>query len=92
MVKILEKVGCSVHYNVEQTCCGQPAYHSGHWDDCKEVGEKLIKEFIQPKLLLNIRKPNGVDANHKGMNDHFNPFFESDIKAGHFFMSDGYDP
>ncbi|MFN7294877.1 MAG: heterodisulfide reductase-related iron-sulfur binding cluster, partial [Bacteroidota bacterium] len=46
MVKVLDKVGCAVNYNVEQTCCGQPAFHSGNWDDCKEIGEKFIKEFL----------------------------------------------
>ena len=27
MVKVLEKVGCKVVYNAEQTCCGQPAFN-----------------------------------------------------------------
>ena len=29
MVKVLEKVGCAVNYNPEQTCCGQPAFNAG---------------------------------------------------------------
>lgn len=52
MVKVLEKVGCAVNYNVDQTCCGQPAFHSGHWDDCKEVGEKFIKEFLNERYIV----------------------------------------
>lgn len=52
MVKVLDKVGCSVNYNIEQTCCGQPAFHSGNWDDCKEIGEKFIKEFLNERYIV----------------------------------------
>jgi L-lactate dehydrogenase complex protein LldE len=45
MVKVLEKAGCSVDYNVNQTCCGQPAFNAGFWDECKEVCTKFIKDF-----------------------------------------------
>ena len=52
MVKILEKVGCGVNYNPEQTCCGQPAFNMGYWDDCKEVGEKFIREFLNDRYII----------------------------------------
>lgn len=29
MVKVLERFGCNVTYNANQTCCGQPAYNAG---------------------------------------------------------------
>ena len=29
MVKVLEKAACEVHYNTNQTCCGQPAFNAG---------------------------------------------------------------
>ena len=53
MIKVLEKVGCSINYNVEQTCCGQPAYHSGNWNECKEVGEKFIKELLNDRYIVS---------------------------------------
>ncbi len=52
MVKILEKVGCGVNYNPEQTCCGQPAFNAGYWDDCKTVGEKFIREFQNDRYIV----------------------------------------
>jgi L-lactate dehydrogenase complex protein LldE len=52
MVKVLEKVGCTVHYNPEQTCCGQPAFNAGYWDQCKEVGDKFIKEFQNERYIV----------------------------------------
>ena len=45
MVKVLEKAGCTVHYNTNQTCCGQPAFNAGFWDDAKQVCGKFIKDF-----------------------------------------------
>ena len=52
MVKVLEGVGCRVNYNTQQTCCGQPAFNSGHWADAKEVGEKFLKEFKGDKYIV----------------------------------------
>jgi L-lactate dehydrogenase complex protein LldE len=45
MVKVLEKAGCTVSYNTSQTCCGQPAFNAGFWDDAKSVCTKFIKDF-----------------------------------------------
>jgi L-lactate dehydrogenase complex protein LldE len=53
MVKILEKVGCGVNYNPEQTCCGQPAFNAGYRDDCKAVGEKFIREFQNDRYIVS---------------------------------------
>ncbi|TAN18333.1 MAG: (Fe-S)-binding protein [Chitinophagaceae bacterium] len=45
MVKVLEKAGCTVDYNPDQTCCGQPAFNAGYWDEAKAVGQKFLKDF-----------------------------------------------
>ena len=45
MAKVLEKAGCNVQYNTNQTCCGQPAFNAGFWDEAKEVCSKFIKDF-----------------------------------------------
>jgi L-lactate dehydrogenase complex protein LldE len=45
MIRVLEKAGCKVSYNPSQTCCGQPAFNAGFWDDAREVCTKFIKEF-----------------------------------------------
>ena len=44
-VKLLDKAGCQVIYNTEQTCCGQPAYNAGFWDDAKKIGQKFLNDF-----------------------------------------------
>jgi len=45
MIKVLEKAGCTVSYNTSQTCCGQPAFNAGFWDEAKAVCSKFIKDF-----------------------------------------------
>jgi len=45
VVKVLEKAGCEVAYNANQTCCGQPAFNAGFWDDATDVAEKFIRDF-----------------------------------------------
>jgi L-lactate dehydrogenase complex protein LldE len=45
MVKVLEKAGCEVAYNTNQTCCGQPAFNAGFCDESRAVAEKFLKDF-----------------------------------------------
>jgi len=45
MVKVLEKAGCTVTYNTNQTCCGQPAFNAGFWGEAKDVCTKFIEDF-----------------------------------------------
>ena len=45
MVRVLEKFGCKVKYNSNQTCCGQPAFNAGFWDDARSVCTKFISDF-----------------------------------------------
>ncbi|WP_217606041.1 (Fe-S)-binding protein [Chitinophaga sp. GbtcB8] len=45
MVKVLEKLGCNVSYNSNQTCCGQPAFNAGYRDECRAVATKFVKDF-----------------------------------------------
>lgn len=52
MVKILEYLGCIVHYNPNQTCCGQPAFNAGYWNEAKEVGYKFLKDFDSEHYIV----------------------------------------
>ncbi|MCR5886255.1 (Fe-S)-binding protein [Hymenobacter sp. J193] len=45
MVKVLEAVGCEVHYNANQTCCGQPAYNAGYKTEACTVARKFLHDF-----------------------------------------------
>ncbi len=45
MVRLLEKMGCTINYNPNQTCCGQPAYNSGFEKEAKNIAKKFLKDF-----------------------------------------------
>ncbi len=52
MVKVLEKACCEVSYNTNQTCCGQPAFNAGFWDDAKDVATKFLKDFDGTEYIV----------------------------------------
>ena len=52
-IKLLEKVGCEVIYNPNQTCCGQPAFNAGFWDDAKAVGSKFLEDFTDQHFIVS---------------------------------------
>jgi L-lactate dehydrogenase complex protein LldE len=52
MVKVLEKFGCEVEYNTNQTCCGQPAYNAGFRNEAKEVCTKFINDFKGNNIIV----------------------------------------
>lgn len=51
-VKILEKLGCDVKYNPQQTCCGQPAYNAGFLSEARSVSEKFIEDFSGDEYIV----------------------------------------
>lgn len=53
MVKVLEKAGCQVMYNANQTCCGQPAYNAGYVSEARSVSEKFIHDFSGEELIVS---------------------------------------
>ena len=52
MVKLLEKLGCDVQYNDKQTCCGQPAFNAGFWEQSKHVCGKFIEDFAGTDYIV----------------------------------------
>lgn len=52
MLKIFNKLDVTVHYNEEQTCCGQMAFNSGFWDEAKAMGEKFINDFSNNRYIV----------------------------------------
>ena len=52
MVSVLEKAGCEVSYNPKQTCCGQPAFNAGFWDDARSICTKFLKDFSGAEYIV----------------------------------------
>lgn len=52
MVKVLEKAGVKVHYNPDQTCCGQFAFNSGYREEARKLGIKFINDFNNQRPIV----------------------------------------
>jgi L-lactate dehydrogenase complex protein LldE len=46
-VKVLEHLGCAVEFDSAQTCCGQPAFNSGDWEEAKKVAARCKGIFTK---------------------------------------------
>lgn len=53
MVKVLEKLGCKVSYNENQTCCGQPAYNAGYHNEATDVARKFLQDFKEKSYIVS---------------------------------------
>jgi len=51
-IKLLDRVGCRVKYNQEQTCCGQPAWNSGYKETTRPVAQKWLNDFDTPNYIV----------------------------------------
>lgn len=52
MVPIVEKAGCNGAYTTKQTCCGQPAFNAGFWDESNDVCKKFLKDFDGAEYIV----------------------------------------
>ena len=53
MVKVLRRAGVkNIVLPEGQTCCGQPAYNSGHQDETREIAMKFIEDFKESKYIV----------------------------------------
>jgi L-lactate dehydrogenase complex protein LldE len=52
MVTILERLGHTVDYPEAQTCCGQPAFNSGYWDEARVVAKRQMAVFRDAETVV----------------------------------------
>ena len=51
-IRLLEMAGCTVNYNPEQTCCGQPSFNSGYWKETKTLAVKFLNDFENADIIV----------------------------------------
>ena len=76
MVKVLERLGCNVHYNPAQTCCGQPAFNAGYWDDARAVARKFLQDFNAASYIV---APSGSCTGY--VRNYFEKLFPNDTES-----------
>jgi L-lactate dehydrogenase complex protein LldE len=73
MVRILARYGVEVEFPKIQTCCGQPAFNSGFWDEARTTARTLLEAFDDSDFVVS---PSGSCS---GMIHHYYPkLFEKD--------------
>lgn len=75
-LKLLEKTGCEIIYNPDQTCCGQPAFNSGYWDEARSLAEKFLTDFNSENSIVS------PSASCTGfIKNYYNKLFKNDPAA-----------
>jgi len=51
-VKVLRRIGYEVEFPEDQTCCGQPAFNTGYWDEARPCAEHFVQVFKHADLVV----------------------------------------
>jgi L-lactate dehydrogenase complex protein LldE len=52
VVKVLEKLGCTVEFPEAQTCCGQPMWNNGFHDETRKLARRMIEVFEDAEFVV----------------------------------------
>ncbi|MDR2962657.1 MAG: (Fe-S)-binding protein [Bacteroidales bacterium] len=52
-ITLLQKVGCEVQYNPNQSCCGQPSYNSGYTAQTQAMARKFLQDFVGNDIIVS---------------------------------------
>jgi L-lactate dehydrogenase complex protein LldE len=52
VVEVLERLGYSVHFPKDQTCCGQPAFNSGYRSEARAVARHFLDVFEESEYVV----------------------------------------
>jgi L-lactate dehydrogenase complex protein LldE len=52
MADVLERLGYAVEFPEAQTCCGQPAFNSGWWDEARQVARHTLKVLQDAEYIV----------------------------------------
>jgi L-lactate dehydrogenase complex protein LldE len=51
--RLLERLGIELSYPEDQTCCGQPAFNAGHWEDARRVARQFLRAFEDSEIIVS---------------------------------------
>jgi L-lactate dehydrogenase complex protein LldE len=52
VVEVLERLGYTVDFPKDQTCCGQPAFNSGYRNEARTVARHFLKTFESSEFVV----------------------------------------
>ena len=75
VIRILEHLGIEVDFPLSQTCCGQPGFNAGYWDEARSVAKQFLAAFAQAEVIIT---PSGSCASM--IRHYFPQLFAEDIR------------
>jgi L-lactate dehydrogenase complex protein LldE len=51
-VRVLRRIGCEVSYPQDQTCCGQPGFNTGYWNEARPCAERFLRVFKDAETIV----------------------------------------
>ena len=51
-VRVLRRLGVDLDFPKDQTCCGQPAFNSGHWSEARPLARRFLKVFRGDRYIV----------------------------------------
>jgi L-lactate dehydrogenase complex protein LldE len=88
IVRLLARYGVAVEFPSVQTCCGQPAYNAGYWNEARETAKTLLEAFEDSDFVIS---PSGSCT---GMIHHYEKLFENDpvyLEKAHRLAQKSYE-
>ncbi|MCC7498843.1 MAG: (Fe-S)-binding protein [Bryobacterales bacterium] len=52
MAGVLDRLGYELEFPESQTCCGQPAFNTGYWDEARTVARYFLDVFRDAELIV----------------------------------------
>ncbi|KAF6583557.1 L-lactate dehydrogenase complex protein LldE [Paenibacillus jamilae] len=52
MARLLARYGVELEFPKVQTCCGQPSYNSGYWDETRAAAKTILKAFNDSDFVV----------------------------------------
>lgn len=52
MAAVLRRIGYTVEFEEQQTCCGQPAFNTGYWNEARPLAEKFVHLFRDKEIVV----------------------------------------
>lgn len=53
MARLLARYGVQLEFPQVQTCCGQPAYNSGYWDEARTAARTIVSAFEDSNFVVS---------------------------------------
>ncbi|MFH0728272.1 MAG: (Fe-S)-binding protein [Pseudomonadota bacterium] len=52
VVTVFRRLGVHLDYPVDQTCCGQPAFNTGYWNEARTAARRFIDIFEEAQVIV----------------------------------------